>query len=114
MGWNGACEITATRSRSAAARRPAAEVVVRSWRTGVCGLVEDADVIVHTLDPEGTVHRDLLAAIGEHRPDVPLVVEVAGSAELRSGASPARAVPVRYPMTTDSVVAAVREVWPGA
>ena len=74
---------------------------------GRCGLVEDADVIVHALDPNRAEHCEVLTAIRLHRPDTPVIVEVSNAPDPRGQALPAPEQQVRYPMTTDHLLAAV-------
>lgn len=72
---------------------------------GSCGLVTDADVVVHTLDAADPGHREVLAAVRRHAPDVPVLVESTGS-----GNGPEGCEILRYPLTTGSVIDAVDRV----
>jgi CheY-like chemotaxis protein len=74
---------------------------------GRCGLVEDADVVVHALDPDRDEHCEVLSAIRQHRPDTPVVVEVSSVAGTQDPAALAARHHVRYPMTRESLLAAV-------
>jgi CheY-like chemotaxis protein len=75
---------------------------------GRCGLIDDADVVVHALDPDRDEHCEVLSAIRQHRPDTPVVVEVSNGADMRDPALLAAMHHVRYPMTRESLLAAVQ------
>ena len=72
--------------------------------SGQCGLVEDAHIVVHALDPGGSSHRDVLAALLQSSPDTPIVIE----ADLASEDSSATVRRVRFPMTREALLAAVQ------
>lgn len=76
---------------------------------GECGLVHDADVVVHALDASDPGNRAILSSIREWSPDVPVIVEVSAHTshptEVAEGCEP-----VAYPMTGASVVDAVQRV----
>ncbi len=73
--------------------------------SGQCGLVEDAHVVVHALDPGGSSHRDVLAALLQSGSDTPIVLE----ADLASGESSTAVRRVRFPMTRQALLAAVQQ-----
>jgi len=74
---------------------------------GHCGLVEDADVVVHALDAADADDRTILYAIRERVPETPVVVEVPLSATGRDDALLAGYETVRYPVTRQALLDAL-------
>lgn len=74
---------------------------------GRCGLVEEADVVVHALDPSRSEHREVLAAIEHERPRTPVVVEVTDGGDRREAELLAPTYRVRYPMSRETLLSAV-------
>jgi hypothetical protein len=72
---------------------------------GRCGLVEDADVVVHALDSAAETHRTVLYAIRDRVPDTPVVVEV--TAADRDDARAAGYETVRYPVSRQALLDAL-------
>jgi hypothetical protein len=77
---------------------------------GHCALIEDADVVVHALDPAEGEHRLILHAIRQRVPETPVVVEVAHEYERRHADLLAGCEPVRFPMTRQGLLDAVAAV----
>jgi len=74
---------------------------------GRCRLVEEADVVVHALDASRDEHCEVLSAMRQHQPDMPIVVEVSTASDTRDSALLATTHHVRYPMTRETLLAAV-------
>jgi hypothetical protein len=75
---------------------------------GRCELVDDADVVVHGLDPDRPDHRAVLAALREERPSVPIVAEMTAAAAERHADLLEGCTVVSFPVTTEPLRAAVR------
>lgn len=78
--------------------------------TGRCELMEQADVVVHALDPDDPEHAEVLEATKVRHPETPLVVEMTRRqaeehAELLHGCRH-----LRYPMTRQSLLRSVAQV----
>jgi hypothetical protein len=73
--------------------------------SGQCGLVEDAEVVVHTLDPVDPSNREVLAALARHSSDTPVVIEAHLIAEDQSG----DVRRVRFPMSRATLIGAVQQ-----
>jgi len=71
---------------------------------GHCGLVENAQVVVHALDPAVLPNREVLAALGVGCPDTPIIVE----AGFASGDEPPNVRRVRFPVSRAALLDAVR------
>jgi len=72
--------------------------------SGQCGLVEDAQVVVHALDHTDRSNRDVLAALVRSAPDTPIVVEAGLVAE----DEPGDARRVRFPMSRGALLDAIQ------
>ena len=75
---------------------------------GRCGLVEDADVVVHAFDPDRADLAQVLAAIRDHFPDKPVIVEVSTGTDVRDRDVVATCHTLRFPLTAGSLVEIVR------
>jgi len=78
--------------------------------TGRCPLADDADVIVHALNPDRPRNADVLNALRARYPEVPIVVEVPDPALGHLADLLAGCHTLRFPMTRQSLLQAVEEV----
>lgn len=74
--------------------------------SGQCGLVDDAQVVVHALDHTDHSNREVLAALVQNAPDTPIVVETGLIAEGESG----DVRRVRFPMSRAALLDAIQRV----
>ncbi len=72
--------------------------------SGQCGLVEDAQVVVHALDHADSSNRKVLAALVQSSPDTPIVVEAGLVAEDQSG----DVRRVRFPISRAALLDAIQ------
>jgi len=80
---------------------------------GRCGLVEDADVVVHAFDPDRADLAQVLTAIRRRCPGTPVIVEVSGRTDGSAASAVADCHTLRYPTSSGAVVATVRAVAAG-
>ena len=73
--------------------------------SGQCGLVEDAQVVVHALSPADRSNREVLAALVQSHPDTPIVVEADLVVEDESG----DVRRVRFPMSRAALLDAIHQ-----
>jgi len=73
--------------------------------SGQCGLVEDAQVVVHALDHTDSSNREVLAALMRSAPDTPIVVEAGLVAEDNSG----DVRRVRFPISRAALLDAIQQ-----
>lgn len=75
--------------------------------TGRCALAEEADVIVHALNPDHPLNASVLQALKDRYPETPIVVEVPGPAVERHTDLLASCSVLPFPMTRESLLDAV-------
>ena len=73
--------------------------------SGQCGLVEDAQVVVHALDHADSSNRAVLAALVRSAPDTPIVAEAGLVAEDKSG----DVRRVRFPMSRAALLDTIQQ-----
>lgn len=71
---------------------------------GRCGLVDDAQIVVHALDPTDPSNREVLATLMQGHAHASIVVE----ADLVTGDEPGNVRRVRFPMSRGALLDAVR------
>jgi hypothetical protein len=74
---------------------------------GRCGLVEDADIVVHMLDMTETDNRLVLYAIRKRVPETPIVIEASLPGAAHDGDVVAGCEQIRYPVTRQALLDAV-------
>jgi hypothetical protein len=77
---------------------------------GACGLVFEADVVVHALDDADPAYREVLGAIRRRSPGTPVVVEVGPGVARSDDELLAACEQLRFPMTRQSLLDAVSRV----
>ena len=77
---------------------------------GRCGLVEDADVVVHAFDPDRADLAQVLHAIHDRCPMTPVIVEVSSGTDVRATSAIAACHTLRYPATAGAVVDTVHSI----
>lgn len=73
--------------------------------SGHCGLVDDAQVVVHALDDADSSNREILTALMQSSPDTPIVVEAGLVAEDESG----DVRRVRFPISRAALLDAIQQ-----
>lgn len=73
--------------------------------SGQCGLLEDAQVVVHALDHTDRSNREVLSALVQSAPDTPIVVETGLVAEGEGG----DVRRVRFPMSRRVLLDAIHQ-----
>jgi len=81
---------------------------------GRCSLAENADAVVHSLNPDRPDHAAVLRALQDRLPGVPVVVEVPAPSMVRHEELLAGCTVLPAPATRTSLVDAVRAVLPGS
>lgn len=71
---------------------------------GHCGLVDHADIVVHALDPGDSSNRQVLSALVQGHPDIPVVVET----NLVTEEAPGNTRRVRFPMSKAALLDALQ------
>jgi uncharacterized protein (DUF433 family) len=74
---------------------------------GHCGLVEDAHVIVHALDPANATHREVLAAVVETCPGTPVVVDTRTAHDHEIDLTRGDIRLVDYPLSRNGIIEAI-------
>jgi len=77
---------------------------------GRCGLVEDADVVVHAFDPDRTDLAQVLHAIRDRCPNTPVIVEESPRTDARAMNTVPACHTLRYPTTAGAVVDTVHTI----
>jgi hypothetical protein len=81
---------------------------------GHCGLVEDAHVVLHALDPADSANRDVLAALVGSCPGTPIVIELSDATDDMIDLGSGEVRQVRFPMDRATLVDAVERAASGA
>lgn len=77
--------------------------------SGRCGLIDDAGLVVHALDPSDSTNRSLLTTLLQAHPETSVVIET----DLHSDDEPDNVRKVRFPMSRASLLAAIDQAPPG-
>lgn len=78
--------------------------------TGRCGLVDDAEIVVHALAAGEYANREVLTSLVHDHPETPIVLE----ASLVSGEAPGNVRRVNFPMSRTALLAAIGHEADGA
>ena len=81
--------------------------------SGRCKLVEDASVVVSSLNLQRSSSRRVVLALERHLPDVPVIVVANGSASEQWPELLAGRRTLRAPVTAESLLASVKEALAG-
>lgn len=80
---------------------------------GACGLVDGADVVVHSLNPDRPEHRSVLQSLRTLHPSTPLVVEVPVPSQERHAELLEGCTVLSVPATRETLLDAVRAATAG-